>query len=106
MTNLFPLACCAKVIINLFNSLPDITQNFLPLFCRWLKRSCRDNKQHFIRVQANKSDVFLVMGWSTALYKLYCIRFFQNLFKFSRCLYGMLLQRHPGVEFKVHLMSR
>lgn len=60
MTNLFPLARCAKVVINLFNSLPDITQNFLPLFCRWLKRSCRDNKQHFIRAQANKSDVFLV----------------------------------------------
>ena len=72
MTNLFPLACCAKVIINLCNSLPDITQNFLPLFGRWLKRSCRDNKQHLIRVQASKSDVFLVVGWSTALYKLYC----------------------------------
>ena len=71
MTNLFPLARCAKVVINLFNSLPDITQNFLPLFCRWLKRSYKDNKQHFIRMQANKSDVFLV-GWSTARYKMYC----------------------------------
>lgn len=60
MTNLFPLARAGKVIINLVNSLPDITQNFLPLFCRWLKRSCRDNKQHLITMQASKSDVFLV----------------------------------------------